>query len=444
MGVGPLDGVRVVDLTTTFSGPYCTQALAEMGADVVKIESPAGDITRSLGTTRDAGMASVYVATNRNKASVVLDLKDADDRAVLDDLVRRADCLVHNMRPDAARRLGVDADTAAAANPRLVHAAITGYGSDGPYAGRPAYDDIIQATSGLAWLQGLGANEPSYVATAIADKLAGLTATQAIVSALYWRERTGRGQAIEVPMFETAVGFTLLEQWGGRAFVPPLGPTGYARMRSPYRRPYRTTDGLLAVVVYHGGHWARFLQEVGHAHLLQDERYRTVEARNHNIDDLYRLLEVLLSQRSTAEWLELFERIDVPAMPVRTLDELFDDEHLKAVEFFQEVEDRDGGRYLAGRHAVRFSASPTACPSDLPAADRLGAGTSALKRWAAEDSREDAFEEIVQGSADGGRWRHDRQGRSQPSGQAQGPARRASLTATTDEHGSRFAAEEGR
>ncbi|MBM4479752.1 hypothetical protein GS444_05870 [Rhodococcus hoagii] len=249
-GTGPLGGIRVLDFTTTFSGPYCTQLLAEMGADVIKVEAPGGDITRSLGTTRTPGMASVFVASNRNKSSIELDLKSDEARATIRALIGRADCLVHNMRPTAARRLGIGPDTALEINPRLIHAAVTGYGSDGPYAGRPAYDDCIQAASGLAWLQTLVAQQPSYMSSPIADKVAGLATVNAITAALFWRERSGSGQAIEVPMFETLVGFTLMEQWGGRAFVPPEGPTGYARMRSPHRRPYRTSDGLISVVVY--------------------------------------------------------------------------------------------------------------------------------------------------------------------------------------------------
>ncbi|WP_160147243.1 CaiB/BaiF CoA transferase family protein [Thermomonospora echinospora] len=378
---GPLAGVRVLDFSTTFSGPYCTHQLADLGAEVIKVESPGGDITRGLGTARSPGMASVYVASNRNKASLELDLKRPGSRELVRSLIERADCLVHNMRLGAARRLGLDPETALAVNPRLVHAAITGFGSDGPYAGRPAYDDTVQAASGLAWLQSLGGRDEAYMATAVADKVAGLAAAQAVIAALFWRERTGRGQAVEVPMYETVVAFTLMEQWGGRAFVPPLGPTGYARMRSAHRRPYRTADGLISVVVYHEGHWRRFLEFTGHADLLDEERFRTVEARNANIDELYALLARLLTRRTTADWLKIFDEIDVPAMPVRTLDEVLDDEHLRAVRFFQEVTHPEEGAFLAARHATRFSASPPAPPSEQAPPDRLGDGRDAVRRW---------------------------------------------------------------
>ncbi|MEV5829396.1 CoA transferase [Spirillospora sp. NPDC052242] len=379
-GAGPLAGVRVLDFSTTFSGPYCTLQLADLGADVIKVESPDGDITRRLGTSRSPEMASVHIAANRNKASLSLDLKSADSREPVRSLIERADCLVHNMRLDAAARLGLDPDTALAANPRLVHAAITGFGSDGPYAGKPAYDDTIQAASGLAWLQSIGRDD-AYMATALADKVTGMAAAQAITSALFWRERTGRGQAIEVPMYETVVGFTLMEQWGGRAFVPPLGPTGYARMRSPHRRPYRTADGLISVVVYHEGHWRRFLGHIGQAALLDQERFRTVEARNDNIDELYALLARVLTERTTAEWLKTFDEIDVPAMPVRTLDEVLDDEHLRAVGLFHEVEHPQEGTFLVARHAARYSDSPVAAPPEQAPPDRLGAGADAVARW---------------------------------------------------------------
>ncbi|MFE1396981.1 CaiB/BaiF CoA transferase family protein [Nocardiopsis dassonvillei] len=383
---GPLEGIRVLDLTTTFSGPYCTRLLADMGAEVLKVEAPGGDITRGLGTSRAEGMASVHVAANHGKDSVLLDLKSPEGARRMRELLLRADCLVHNMRVRAADRLGVGADAALRANPALVHVAVTAYGSDGPYAGRPAYDDIIQAATGLAWLQSLGADDPAYMSTAVADKVAGLAAANAVTAALYARERTGRGQAVEVPMYETLAGFALMEQWGGRAFIPPEGPTGYARMRSPHRRPYRTRDGLLSVVVYHQGHWRRFLEHVGRADLLQDERYRTVEARSRNIDDLYALLETLIAQRTTREWLEVLAELDIPAVPVRTLDDLFDDNHLKTVGFFREAEG-DDGRYLVARSATRFDGTPAPSPTGDRGPQALDAGRATMDRWLAGPPR---------------------------------------------------------
>ncbi|MGQ4267464.1 CaiB/BaiF CoA transferase family protein [Nocardiopsis changdeensis] len=380
---GPLDGVRILDLTTTFSGPYCTRLLADMGAEVLKVEAPGGDITRDLGTSRTASMASVHVAANHGKETVVLDLKDTGDAGRVRALIARVDCLVHNMRLPAASRLGVGPEEAHAINPALVHVAVTAYGSDGPYAGRPAYDDIVQAATGLAWLQSLGSPDPAYMSTALADKVAGMAAAGAVTAALYARERTGRGQAVEVPMYETLAAFALMEQWGGRAFVPPEGPTGYARMRSPHRRPYRTRDGLLSVVVYHAGHWTRFLDRIGRGDLLRDERYRTVQARSRNIDGLYALLEEVVAQRTTEEWLTVFAELDIPATPVRTLDDLFEDEHLDAVGFFREVEG-DGGRYLVARPATRFRGTAETAPQGPRAPDT---GRPAMERWLAGPPR---------------------------------------------------------
>lgn len=315
---GPLAGIRVVDFTTTFSGPYCTQSLSDLGADVIKVEAPSGDITRRLGTSRD-GMGSVYAACNRDKASIEIDMAGAERELVLE-LIDHADCLVHNMRATAAAKLGIDASTTLFRNPRLIHASITGYGSDGPYAGRPAYDDCIQAASGLAAPQSDYSDRPQYMATSVADKVAGMTASQAILGALLARERTGRGQAVEIPMYETLVGFALMEQWGGRAFGPSTGPPGYKRMQSRFRKPYRTADSTIAVVVYHQGHWERFLHAVGRGDVLSDPRFASVESRNAHIDGLYEILESILLERTTHQWLILFSDIDIPAVTVSTLD----------------------------------------------------------------------------------------------------------------------------
>lgn len=376
---GPLAGVKVLDFSTTFSGPYCTRQLVDLGADVVKLEAPGGDITRGLGMSREPGMGSVFIAANRGKPSIVLDLKDNSTRDTLDTLIKQADAIVHNMRPSAAEKLGIAAEPALQLNPRLIHLSITGYGTDGPYGERPAYDDTIQAMSGLAWLQGLH-GEPTYVATAVADKVVGLTAAMALIAGLYTAGRTGVGQAVEVPMFETMAGFNLMEQWGGRAFIPALGDTGYARMRSEHRRPYRTSDGVIAVVVYHEGHWRRFLGLIGQSHLLEREEFRTTEARNHNIDALYGLLATELASRTTDEWLSLLEQLDIPVARVKSLDDLFDDEHLQAVDFFQECGE-GANRYLAARHAVRFSATPAVEPRGMRMPDRLGEEESPAQGW---------------------------------------------------------------
>ena len=377
---GPLDGVRVLDLSTTLSGPYCTRVMADFGAEVIKVEAPGGDITRGLGTTRgsEQGPASVYVGVNRDKPTVTLDLKAPADRALLNRLIGSADALVHNMRSTAAERLGVHAAAVRAVNPRIVHLTITGYGSNGPYAHRPAYDDTIQAGSGLAWLQSLNQQEPTYVTSAVADKTTGLLAASALIAALYRRSSTASGEAIEVPMFETMAGFALTEQWGGRAFIPPTGPTDYSRQRSPHRKPYRALDGVLSVLVYTEAHWQRFLVAIGHGGLLTNPAYATVRARNQNIDRLYELVAEQIGMRTIAQCLELCERLDIPAAEVKSLDDLFDDEHLRAVGFFQQF-DTEQGRYLGSRSSVLWG-TPSPIPAQHPETPgRDGAAT--VQRW---------------------------------------------------------------
>lgn len=383
---GPLHGVRILDYTTTFSGPFCTQILVELGADVIKVETPSGDITRQLGEAPTAGLASIFVAINRGKSSVALDLKQPADQRIMHQLVERADCVVHNMRLGAAQRIGIDPETIHRLNPRAIHAAITGYGSTGPYADVPAYDDTIQAASGLAALQTSSAHAPSYIATAVADKVAGMAAVNAILAALYWRERTGQGQAVEIPMFETTVAFTIMEQWGGLAFLPPAGSSGYARLRSPYRRPYETTDGYVSVVVYHEGHWKRFLQFIGREEMLETEEFATVQARTRNIDTLYALVESEIAKRSTDDWIRIFSEIDIPAMKVNTIDDLLNDTHLNAVRFFQEVDGGPDGTIKAARSPFLFSHTATREPVDIGPPQRLNAGKDAIERWLGEDN----------------------------------------------------------
>src|SRR5258706_5656105 len=247
---GPLAGVTVIDLTSVVLGPLATQILGDLGANVIKIEPPEGDIARAAGVARNPGMISIHLAVNRNKRSVVLDLKQPAGAAVLRRLIGRADVLVHNMRAAAITRLGFDYAAVAALNPGIVYCAAYGFGESGPYRDYPAYDDLIQARSGVAALGGVNAPAPAFAPTIMADKTVGLTALYAVLAALFHRARTGQGQAIEVPMFETMVAFMMVEHLGGLTFEPPLGPAGYARVLAPDRRPHRTTDGHVAILPY--------------------------------------------------------------------------------------------------------------------------------------------------------------------------------------------------
>ncbi|MQA14878.1 MAG: CoA transferase [Pseudonocardiaceae bacterium] len=361
---GPLAGVKVVDLTTTFMGPYCTLMMARMGADVLKVEAPGGDILRYVGDGRNPAMGPIFLNSNHGKRSIALDLKRGEGREVLLRLVAGSDVFVTNMRPDALWRLGLgyaDIDTA---NPRCVYCTLPGFGSRGPYRDYAAYDDVIQAVSGIAAVQG-GSDAPSYVRTPIADKTVGLMGMGTILAALYQREQTGRGQAVEVPMFESMTAFSLLEQQGGHVFDPPTGPVGYSRTASPYRRPYRTADGYLGVVIYTDRQWLSFFDLIGRPELATEPRFRTITERTENIDELYQLIEAELPARSTEDWAADFEALGIPAVPVQGVAELFHDEHLRAVDFFEQIDHPSEGRLTLARLPMSFSTNPQ--PQQRPA-----------------------------------------------------------------------------
>lgn len=276
---GPLDGVRVLDLTSNFMGPYASLLLADMGADVAKIESPHGDTTRGVGPARHPGMSAIFLHLNRNKRSLVLDLKDSRARTALRRMIRSADVLLHSLRPPAMAKLGLAYADTKDINPVLIHCGCFGFGQDGPYADRPAYDDLIQAAVGMPVLQSRKQGEPDYVATAIADRVVGMAASSAIGMALFHRERTGRGQEVQVPMFETFAHFVMGDHLYGHTFVPPIGDWGYARMMNADRRPYRTLDGYLGVNIYTDRHWQRFFAAVGRPDLAADPRFADIHGR---------------------------------------------------------------------------------------------------------------------------------------------------------------------
>jgi crotonobetainyl-CoA:carnitine CoA-transferase CaiB-like acyl-CoA transferase len=355
---GPLTGVRVVDLTSVFLGPYCTQILGDMGADVIKVESPAGDIVRGIGPARHEGMGPLHLSVNRNKRSVVLDLRQPSGHDALLRIAAGADVFVHSMRLQAITRLGLGYEEVAGARPDIVYCAAYGFGEEGSYAGKPAYDDIVQGASGIAALQGLRNGEPEYVTTVIADKTTGLAAAYAIAMALYHRERTGEGQAIEVPMFETMVSFLLVEQLYGMTFDPALGDATYPRTTSEHRRPYRTADGHISVVVYTDEQWQRFFRLAGRPDLVDDERFGTIAGRTEHIDDLYRVVGDLIRPRTTAEWLRLLDEGDIPAMAVRTTDELLADPHLADRELIRAVNHPTEGPIRTVGVPVGFSRTP--------------------------------------------------------------------------------------
>jgi crotonobetainyl-CoA:carnitine CoA-transferase CaiB-like acyl-CoA transferase len=338
--------VRVVDLTTVVSGPYGTLLLSDFGAEVVKVEAPGGDVSRDLGPRVHEGMAAVYLACNRGKRSVVLDLQTDDGRARLAELVAASDVVVHNMRRDAAARCGADPETLLAANPHLVHCAIVGFGPDGPYADLPAYDDTVQAVSGIAGAQSWMHGEPAYAAQAVADKVAGMAAAFAIAAALRKRELDGAATVIEVPMAELMASFGLVEHLWGRAFVPPRGDARYPRVSTPARRPFPTADGHLAALVYTDRDWSRFFAMIGRPELAGDARYATLHSRTQHVDELYALVAEHLARDTTAVWFQRFRDAGIPAAPYNSVEDVFDDEHFLAVGLFEEVDHPTEGRLL--------------------------------------------------------------------------------------------------
>ena len=342
----PLAGIRVVELTSIVAGPYVGLLLSDLGADVIKVEPTGGDRARDLGPRVSADMAAVFLNLNRGKRSVVLDLWTADGRRQLQALTDTADVFVHNLRPDAAVRCGADAETLRAGHPELVHCTIRGFGSAGPHRDRPAYDDVIQAASGIAAQQEWVAGEPMYVATAIADKVAGLTAALAVTAALHGRSRSGVGAAIELPMFESLVAFGLLEHLWGRTFVPARGEARYPRLGTPARRPFRTRDGWISVVVYTDENWRRFFDLIGRSELTRDERFASLGTRTQHLEELYQLVEESLASESTDDWLERLHAAGIPAGRYARVDDLFDDPHLRAVGFFESVEHPSEGQLL--------------------------------------------------------------------------------------------------
>jgi crotonobetainyl-CoA:carnitine CoA-transferase CaiB-like acyl-CoA transferase len=355
---GPLSGVRVIDLTSVALGPLATQMLGDMGADVIKVEAPEGDATRHTGPRRSAGMAAFFMGINRNKRSLVLDLKQVAARAALWRLVDGADVFIHSIRPQAVARLGFAPEAVLARNPRLVYAAVLGFGSGGPYAGMPAYDDVIQGQSGLADLMERLVGEPRYLPTIMADKTCALFAANAVMAALFERERSGQGQAVEIPMFESMVAFTLVEHLFGHGFDPPEGPMGYTRVLAPWRRPCRTRDGWLCMLVYTDVQWRRFWTEVGRPELIDDPRFDSLATRSANIGELYRLAGECVAARTTAEWVETLGRLDIPAAPMARLEDLPADPHLAATGFFRHAEHPSEGGIVMPDVPVRFGRTP--------------------------------------------------------------------------------------
>ena len=371
MAVLPLNGYKVIDASSVLMGPYASQWLGDLGAEVIKVEAPAGDSTRQTGPGTEPGMGAVFLGTNRNKRSVVIDLKKTGGQAALQALLAQADVFMHSIRPQKLAAIGLDPDQMRQRHPHLVFATLHGFTESGPYGGRPAYDDIIQGMSGIADLARLQGDVPKYFPSATADKTSGLIAALSIMAALLAREKDGSGRQVEVPMFESMVSFNLIEHLYGQHFEPALAPAGYPRVTNPWRRPYETRDGHVCMMPYTDAHWQRFFRACGRDDLADDPRFTTMAERTRHIGALYEALGALVVQQPTEHWLALCERIDIPAARVNALADLPADEHLKATGFFQTLVDPVMGRVQLTGVPVLFDGERP--PVHLP--PRLGEHT---------------------------------------------------------------------
>jgi len=356
---GALDGVRVVDLTTVLMGPMACRMLGDHGADVIRVESLDGDSTRNGLPARSAGMSGFSLNIQRNKRSLALDLKSDAGRAAMQRLLASSDVLITNMRAAALERLGLDAESLRAQHPQLICCRANGYGSGGPYRDKAAYDDAIQAASGLSDLIGRIAGEPGFVPSVIADKVSGLHVVEAVLAALFHRERTGAAQAIEVPMFETMVAFNLVEHYRGAVFEPPEGPFGYDRLLTPHRRPYPTSDGWVCLLPYNDAQYRAFFAFVERPELADDPRFADHNSRIAHIDELYALFGELSVRRTTDEWIAYCDTHSIPAARVMDLADLDADPQLAAVGLVSISEHPTEGAYRYVADPVIYSATPT-------------------------------------------------------------------------------------
>jgi crotonobetainyl-CoA:carnitine CoA-transferase CaiB-like acyl-CoA transferase len=357
--MGPLEGVKVIDMTTVLMGPYATQTLGDYGADVIKVESLEGDVTRLIGPARHPGMGPVFLNANRNKRSIALDLKKPAGREAVLRLIASADVLIYNVRPQAMARLQLGYDNVSKVNPRLIYAGVFGFGQDGPYAAKPAYDDLIQGATALpALMAQTGDGVPRYVPNALVDRIVGLAAVGAICASLVHRDRTGQGQRVDIPMFETMAGFVMGDHMGGLTYQPPLDRGGYARHLARDRRPYKTADGHICVIVYNDKQWTSFFNATGRDDLRHNPLFATFAGRAANIDTVYAELARIFATKTTAEWIDILNAADIPVMPMHDLESLLQDPHLVATNFFPVVDHPSEGKIRSMNVSARWSETP--------------------------------------------------------------------------------------
>ena len=392
---GPLDGVRILDLTTVVMGPYATQILADLGADVIKLEPPEGDVMRHNAPMRSKGMGHIFMNANRNKRSVVLDLKKDGGREACLAIAKSADVLVYNIRPQAMARLRLSYEEARAVNPRIIYVGAFGYSQRGPYAAKAAYDDLIQGAVGLPWLaKEAGAESPRYVPATLADRSVGLHLVNAICAALYHREKSGKGQRVDVPMFESLLQTVMGEHMGGHTYLPQSGQPGYARMLAKERRPYETTDGYVCVLVYNDKQWRAFFDLIGRPELLSDPRFATQEARSRDFEGAYAMIAAEMKKRSTADWIAAMEAADIPVQRMNSLNDIVGDPHLAATGYFRTVEHPTEG-------SIRSMAVPSEWSESAPEyrrhAPQLGEHTREILREAGLTDK--AVEDLIASGA---------------------------------------------
>lgn len=367
--LGLLKGIRILDFTSVVLGPYAMQMLGDLGAEVTKIEPLGGDGFRAIRPGHSPSMGAGYMNLNRNKRSLAINVRSPEGLAVIDRLVANVDVVVHNMRGASAKRLGIDFDRLKSINPKIACCYTAGFGKQGRDRNEPAYDDIIQARSGLAWLNSNSAGEPRFVSTIIADKVGGLHLAVAALAALVKQMRSGEAVCVEAPMFESLVSFMMVEQLSGQSFVPPLGSTGYERLLSPCRKPYRTKDGFVSLLPYNTQQWTRFMRIIGREDMVDDPRVTDPVERSRKIDTLYEMMEGAVEQRTTAEWLELLRENDIPCSPVNKLQDVLKDEHLADVGMFQEFEHPTEGAMIKVRTPFRSGEEEPDLPPPLLGSD---------------------------------------------------------------------------
>ncbi len=351
----PLEGVKVLDLTTVIMGPFTTQVLGDFGADIIKIEDPDGDMTRDIGPSKTSKMSSMFLGVNRNKRSLVLNLKKPEAKLALWKLIEGADIIVHNIRPQKIAALGFDPDAVLSKNPKIIYVGLHGYREDGPYGGLPAFDDVIQGQSGIAGAFETRDGKASLVPTVMADKSVGLMASTGLLAAYIQRLKTGKGSYLEVSMFEGMVGYTLIEHHYGATFVPPLDQIGYPRALSSNRKPYKSADGYICILPYTNQQWINFFKIIKRPELLKDKRYSSVKERSKDINFLYEIVGHSVINKTNKEWTELLKKYEIPHGIVNRLEDLKDDTHLKELNFFRPYNHPTEGALEVPDSAFRFN-----------------------------------------------------------------------------------------